>query len=82
MVTDIIDWKNKSASGSSNETQQRNCILIQHKENYQAVNRDSGLMKSPTMLHGNYAFNRRAHQSFKSIMTAFREYSFEEKWTS
>ena len=35
LVSDNIDWKNKSIWESSNETHHTNCILIQHREDQQ-----------------------------------------------
>ena len=31
LVSDNVDWKNKSIRGSSNETYHRNCIFIQQE---------------------------------------------------
>ena len=62
LVSDNIDWKNKSIRGSSNETHHTNCILIQRKEDQQLK-----VEKSPVTLHPNYKYNRKTHSSFKGM---------------
>ena len=62
LVSDNIDWKNKSIRGSSNETYHTSCILIQHKEDQQLKEE-----KSPVTLHPNYNCNRKTHCSFKGM---------------
>ena len=62
LVSDNIDWKNKSIRGSSNETHHTNCILIQHREDQQLKQG-----KSPVTLHPNYNYNRKTHRSFKAM---------------
>ena len=62
LVSDNVDWKNKSVRGSSNETYHTNCILIQHKKDHQLKPE-----KSPVTLHPNYSYNRKTHRSFKGM---------------
>ena len=62
LVSDNIDWKNKSIRESSNETHHTNCILIQHKEDQQLQQE-----KSPVTLHPNYNYSRKTHRSFKGM---------------
>ena len=62
LVSDNIDWKNKSIWGSSTETHHANCILIQHKEDQQLKQE-----KRPVTLHPNYNYYRKTHRSFEGI---------------
>ena len=48
LMSNNIDWKNKSIWRSSNETYHTNCILIQHKEDQQLKQE-----KSPVTFHPN-----------------------------
>ena len=57
LVSDNIDWKNKSIRGNSNETHHTNCILIKHKEDQQLKEE-----KSAVTLHPNYNYNRKTHR--------------------
>ena len=66
MVSDNIDWENKSLSGSSNETHHTNCILVQHND-IRNPTVSSSHLRSPVMLHANYNFDRKSHHSFKAI---------------
>ena len=62
LVSDNIDWKNKSITGRSNDTHHTNCILIQHKED-QHLKQE----KSRVTLHHSYNYNRKTHRSFKDM---------------
>ena len=57
LVSDNIDWKNKSIRGNSNEAHHTNCILIKHKEDQQLKEE-----KSAVTLHPNYNYNRKTHR--------------------
>ena len=64
LVSDNIDWKNKSIRGSGNKTHHTSCI--QHKEHRQLKQE-----KSPVTLHPNYNYNRKTHCSFKAMEINF-----------